>query len=184
MRQFLWKECMLNDRYWGELRVRALYCVTLVVSYYTLRAGNVWTDPLSIVESLVNVVTMYICLIFFCTLSSFSITFLCCDFVYFWLCTLLKVFLFALVYHHDTFHSLCTVSFCIVYLILFIPSSFRKRCHNLSYFLTVSTNIEFDIGHYCDLQNEWLRTPSPLFYLLNVCQFYNEFGNEHLMTSV
>lgn len=77
---------------------------------------------------------MYICLIFFCTLSSFSITFLCCDFVYFWLCTLLKVFLFALVYHHDTFHSLCTVSFCIVYLILFIPSSFRERCHNLVIF--------------------------------------------------
>lgn len=77
---------------------------------------------------------MYICLIFFCTLSSFSITFLCCDFVYFWLCTLLKVFLFALVYYHDTFHSLCTVSFCIVYLILFIPSSFRKRCHNFVIF--------------------------------------------------
>lgn len=57
-RQFLWKDCMLNDRYWGELRVRALYCVTLVVSYYTLRARNVWTDPLSIVESLVNVVTI------------------------------------------------------------------------------------------------------------------------------
>lgn len=129
---------------------------------------------------------MYICLIFFLyfVFFSFSITFLCCDFVYFWLCTLLKVFLFALVYYHDTFHSLCTVSFCIVYLILFIPSSFRERCHNLSYFFTVSTNIEFDIGHYCDLQNEWLRTPSPLFYLLNVCQFYNEFGNEHLMTSV
>lgn len=77
---------------------------------------------------------MYICLIFFCTLSSFSITFLCCDFVYFWLCTLLKVFLFALVYYHDTFHSLCTVSFCIVYLILLYLLHSEKGAITLLFF--------------------------------------------------
>lgn len=89
MRQFLWKECMLNDRYWGELRVRALYCVTLVVSYYTLRAGNVWTDPLSIVESLVNVVTI-------CTYAlSFFVLCLLIFFYYFfvlWFCLFLALY--------------------------------------------------------------------------------------------
>lgn len=89
MRQFLWKECMLNDRYWGELRVRALYCVTLVVSYYTLRARNVWTDPLSIVESLVNVVTI-------CTYAeSFFVLCLLFFFYYFfvlWFCLFLALY--------------------------------------------------------------------------------------------
>lgn len=119
MRQFLWKECMLNDRYWGELRVRALYCVTLVVSYYTLRAGNVWTDPLSIVESLVNVVTMYICLIFFCTLSSYLFLLLFCVVILFIFGSVLCSKCFCLPWFTIMIHSTASVQSAFVSFIWF-----------------------------------------------------------------
>lgn len=119
MRQFLWKECMLNDRYWGELRVRALYCVTLVVSYYTLRARNVWTDPLSIVESLVNVVTMYICLIFFCTLSSYLFLLLFCVVILFIFGSVLCSKCFCLPWFTIMIHSTASVQSAFVSFIWF-----------------------------------------------------------------
>lgn len=107
MRQFLWKECMLNDRYWGELRVRALYCVTLVVSYYTLRARNVWTDPLSIVESLVNVVTI-------CTYAYYKSFFVLC---------LLFLLLFCVVILFIFGSVLCSKCFCLPWFTIMIHST-------------------------------------------------------------
>lgn len=101
------KECMLNDRYWGELRVRALYCVTLVVSYYTLRAGNVWTDPLSIVESLVNVVTI-------CTYAYYKFFFVLC---------LLFLLLFCVVILFIFGSVLCSKCFCLPWFTIMIHST-------------------------------------------------------------
>lgn len=127
---------------------------------------------------------MYICRIFFCTLSSFLFLLLFCVVILFIFGSVLCSKCFCLPWFTIMIHSTAFVQSAFVSFIWFCLYLLHSEKGAITLLFFNSTNIEFDIGHYCDLQNEWLRTPSPLFYLLNVCQFYNEFGNEHLMTSV